>query len=44
MNPFLDKDYFILRKIKLGIKQLTDITNKVWNKPNNIRKPGTETI
>ena len=44
MNPFLDKDYFILRKIKLGIKKLTDTANKVWNKSNNIHKPGTETM
>ncbi len=44
MNPYLDKDYFILRKIKLGIKKLTGMVNKVWNKSKNIRKPETETM
>jgi RNA-directed DNA polymerase len=24
MNPFLDKDYFVLRKLKLGVKKLTE--------------------
>ncbi len=44
MNPYLDKDYFVLRKIKLGAKKLTDVANKVWNKAKNICKPETETM
>jgi RNA-directed DNA polymerase len=44
MNPYLDKDYFILRRIKLGIKKLKDTTNKVWNKVNNDLQPETKTI
>ncbi len=44
MNPYLDKDYFILRKIKLGIKKLTGTVDKVWNKSKSICKPETETI
>ncbi len=29
MNPFLDKDYFVLRKSKLGVKKLTGM--KLWD-------------
>ncbi len=32
MNPHLDKEYFILRKIKLGVKKLTCMTERVWDK------------
>ncbi len=44
MNPYLDKDYFILRKIKLGIRKLTEKANKVWDKAKNVTKPKTETM
>jgi retron-type reverse transcriptase len=44
MNPYLDKDYFILRRIKLGIKKLKDTTNKMWNKVNKDLQPETKTI
>jgi len=36
MNPYLDKDYFILRKIKLGIRKLTDTANNVWDNVNKV--------
>ncbi len=42
MNPYLNKDYFVLRKIKLGIRKLTGKTNKVGEM--NIYKPKTETL
>ncbi|GEM_PF-3681044 len=42
MNPYIDKDYFILRKIKMGIKKLTDTANKEWDKAKKICKPETE--
>ncbi|HEY9246740.1 MAG TPA: reverse transcriptase domain-containing protein, partial [Candidatus Methanoperedens sp.] len=44
MNTHLDKDYFTLRKIKLGVKKLTCMTNKVRDKTMNIYKPKTETM
>jgi RNA-directed DNA polymerase len=44
MNPYLDKDYFILRKIKLGIRKLTEKANKVWDKAKNVTKTKTETM
>ncbi len=44
MNPYIDKDYFILRKIKLGVKKLTGTVNNAWDKVNKICKPETETI
>ncbi len=44
MNPHLDKDYFVLRKIRLGVKKLKDVTNKVLEKTNKILQPETETM
>jgi RNA-directed DNA polymerase len=44
MNPFLDKDYFILRKIKLGINKIRFTVNKGWDKTKKICNHETETI
>ncbi len=44
MNPHLDKDYFIVRKIKLGVKKLTNLANRVWNKTKKDWQPETETM
>jgi RNA-directed DNA polymerase len=44
MNPHLDKDYFILRKIKLGVKKLTNLANRVWDKTKKDWQPETETM
>ncbi len=44
MNPHLDKDYFILRKIKLGVKKLTGMANRVWDKAKKGWQPETETM
>jgi RNA-directed DNA polymerase len=44
MNPHLDKDYFILRKVKLGVKKLTGMANKVWDKTKKVWQPETETM
>ncbi len=43
-NPYLDKDYFILRKLKLGDKKIKAMSNKVWDKGMNICKPKMETM
>jgi len=44
MNPYLDKDYFIERKIKQGIKKLKSAAKSVWGKMKNVIKPETKTI
>jgi RNA-directed DNA polymerase len=44
MNPHLDKDYFVSRKLKLGVKKLTSIAKKVWDKAKKICKPETMTM
>jgi RNA-directed DNA polymerase len=44
MNPYLDKDYFILRKIKQGVKKLKGLTKSVWGKVKKVTKPETETM
>ncbi len=44
MSPHLDKDYFILRKIKLGVKKLTGIANRVWDKTKKDWQPEPETM
>jgi RNA-directed DNA polymerase len=41
MNPFLDKDYFILRKIKLGINKITFTVNKAWDLKKKKRRYAT---
>ncbi len=43
MNPYLDKDYFVLRKLKLEVNKLTDMTDKVLDKAN-MCMPKTETL
>lgn len=44
MNPYLDKDYFIERKIKQGIKKLKSFAKSVWGKVKNVTKPETKTM
>jgi RNA-directed DNA polymerase len=44
MNPYFDKEYFVLRKLKQGAKKLTSTANKVWDKAKRICKPETETM
>jgi RNA-directed DNA polymerase len=44
MNPHLDKDYFISRKVKLGVKKLTTMAKKVCDEVKNICKPETMTM
>ena len=44
MNPYLDSDYFVLRKLKLGVKKMNSIAKKVWDKAKNINKSETETM
>lgn len=44
MNPHLDKDYFISRKIKLRVKKLKDTVNRAWNKVKKVWQPETETM
>jgi RNA-directed DNA polymerase len=44
MNPHLDKDYFISRKVKFGVKKLTTIAKKVCDEVKNICKPETMTM
>jgi RNA-directed DNA polymerase len=44
MNPHLDKDYFVLRKIRLGVKKLKDMTNEVLEKTKKMLQPETETM
>ena len=42
MNPYLDNEYFVLRKIKQRARKLTGMANKVWDKTTKICKPKTE--
>ncbi len=44
MNPHLDKDYFIARKIKLGVKKLKSLGNKVLENTNKVLPSATETM
>ncbi len=44
MNPHLDKDYFISRKLKLEVKKLTSIAKKACDEAKNICKPETMTM
>jgi len=41
MNPYLDKEYFVSRKLKQGINKLTDVATKILDKVNKICKPET---
>jgi RNA-directed DNA polymerase len=44
MNPYLDNEYFVLRKIKQRAKKLTGMTNNLRDKALKICKPKTETM
>jgi hypothetical protein len=44
MNPYIDKDYFVLRKLKQKARKLTEMANKIWDKAKEIYIPATETI
>ncbi len=44
MNPHLDKEYFVSRKLKLQARKLTGMTKKVLDKAKNICKPETMTM
>jgi len=44
MNPYLDKEYFVLRKLKQGIKELTGIANEVCDKVKKTCKSETMTM
>jgi RNA-directed DNA polymerase len=44
MNPHLNKDYFVSRKLKLRVKKLTSIAKNMLNKAKNICKPETMTM
>jgi RNA-directed DNA polymerase len=43
-NPYLDRDYFILRKIKLGVKKLTGMANGLWDKAKKVWQPETKAM
>ena len=44
MNPYLDKDYFVLRKLRQSTKKLKGFAKRVWDKAKNLNKPETETM
>lgn len=44
MNPYLDKGYSVLRKLKLGIKKLTDMAHRVRDKAKKTCQSETETM
>jgi RNA-directed DNA polymerase len=44
MNPYLDEEYFVSRKLKQGINKLTDVATKILDKANKICKPETVTM
>jgi len=44
MNPYLDKEYFVLRKLKQKARKLTEMADKVWDKVKKICIPATETM
>jgi len=44
MNPYLDKDYFVLRKLKQKVKKLKGIAKNVWDKTMEICESETETM
>ena len=43
MNPYLDRDYFVLRKLKLGVKKMHGFVKNVWDKVKNFNEPENET-
>jgi RNA-directed DNA polymerase len=44
MNPYIDKEYFVLRKLKQKARKLTETANKIWDKAKKIYILATETI
>jgi RNA-directed DNA polymerase len=44
MNPYLDKDYFVLRKLRQSAKKIKGFAKRVWDKAKNLNKPETETM
>jgi RNA-directed DNA polymerase len=44
MNPYSDKEYFVLRKLKQKAMKLTEMANKVWDKSKNFCKFETKTM
>jgi hypothetical protein len=44
MNPYLDKDYFVLRKLKLRVKKQTGAVKKVREDTKIVIKPENETM
>ncbi len=44
MNPYLDKDYFVLRRLKQKSKKLKGIAKNLWDKTKEICKSETETM
>jgi len=44
MNPHLDEEYFVSRKLKQGLKKLTDVATKIVDKAKKICKPETVTM
>jgi RNA-directed DNA polymerase len=44
LNPYLNKEYFVLRKLKQKLKKLTCTTNKVRDKTKKATKFETKTI
>ena len=44
MNPHLNKDYFVSRKIRLGVRKLKSVANKVLEKAKKVLQPETETM
>ncbi len=44
MNPHLDKNYFISRKLKLRVRKLTGMAKNVLDKAKNICEPETMTM
>src|SRR5659263_673433 len=44
MNPYIDNEYFVLRKLKQKAKKLTEMADKVWDKVKKICIPATETM
>jgi RNA-directed DNA polymerase len=44
MNPYFDKEYFVLRKLKQKARKLTETANKIWDKAKKNYILATETI
>lgn len=44
MNPYLDNEYFVLRKLKQRAKKLAGVANNLWDKALKICEPKTKTM